>query len=232
VFANPGAGPAYGAYTSLSGYLDAVIGASVGGLIARTSTGWAALAAGASNNLLVSSGTLDAPVWDALAGLLDTVFGASQGNLLYRSGTGWAALAPGSVDQVLLTGGATANPAWGTVAASLGYTPVNRAGDTFTGAVGLTVAATVVAAGTTQGTATALTAQQNIITSATTDEGVIHALSQGKEALILNRSGADVLVYPPVGVQWESQGANVAILLPTNGTLRTLVTSSTQGYVW
>lgn len=167
----------------------------------------------------------------SLSAYLDAVAGSEIGALLCRTTTGWLSLAPGTAGNVLVSGGTLSDLAWNTIAAALGYTPANRAGDTFAGLVGFTIAATVSAAGTTQGTATALTHQTNIITTASAGEGVIHAAAQGIEIKLMNRSGVTVLVYPPSGVQWEAYGADAPVSLADGDNLHTIVTSSTQGRV-
>jgi hypothetical protein len=67
----------------------------------------------------------------------------AQGDMLYRGASKWNNLAAGTSGQFLQTQGSGANPRWHTlssadVTGALGYTPVNRAGDTITGPLHVT----------------------------------------------------------------------------------------------
>jgi hypothetical protein len=84
------------------------------------------------------------------------------------------------------------------------------------------------AGGTTQGTATALTVQRNVITVCAAGAGVIVTLVYHK---IFNRSANPLLVYPPVSAQFEGLAVNAPVSLPVNDTFEITMTSSTQGYV-
>lgn len=90
--------------------------------------------------------------------------------------------------------------------------------------------ATVTAAGTVQGDATALTKSYNIITTATVDQGVVLPdATTGKVATILNNTAVNIKVYPASGEQIDALGTNTAKNLAPGASL-TLVCSS--GTLW
>lgn len=80
------------------------------------------------------------------------------------------------------------------------------------------------AAGTSQATATALTAQINIVTTVSAGQGVVLA---DRDAVVMNRGTVDLLVYPPTGAQIEAYGTNAAVALPVNGAGNFIRSSST-----
>jgi hypothetical protein len=116
----------------------------------------------------------------------------------------------------------------------------------------MSAAVGITAAGTTQGTATALTATINIVTTVSSGTGVI--LPSGIRTVIMHRGANPLLIYPPSGGQLEALGTNVAFLLqpgadatilfdpnnPTHGYVSTVVNTtsmpttvpSTAGVVW
>lgn len=81
----------------------------------------------------------------------------------------------------------------------------------------------IAAAGTSQATATALTAQINIVTTISAGQGVVLA---DQDAVVLNRGTVDLLVYPPTGAQIESYGTNSAVTLRAEYGSGTFVRSS------
>lgn len=115
------------------------------------------------------------------------------------------------------------------VTGALGYTPVNKAGDTLTGLLTVTTSATVSAAGTTQGTATALTSQMNILTTVAANAGV-QVLSIGPVVWIVNRGANTASVYPPASAQFEAYGVNAAVGVVPGGIAGFVCPSSTQCY--
>ena len=94
--------------------------------------------------------------------------------------------------------------------------------------------ATVAAAGTNQGNATALTVQFNIITSGS--GGVIVAPSAVQSnsfpyfLKIWNATAVTINVYPPSGVQFDTSGTNIPVQLGPNAAMEVCITSSIQGY--
>lgn len=76
----------------------------------------------------------------------------------------------------------------------------------------------VSAAGTTQGTATALTSADNEITTAAAGSGVIlnADLAAGDQQTVFNAGANAVKVYPPSGMKINALATNAAMLLATN----------------
>jgi hypothetical protein len=90
---------------------------------------------------------------------------------------------------------------------------------------------TLVAAGTNQATATALTTQFTVATTVASGTGVIVSTILNMKLVILNRGSNTLLIYPPVGAQFENYGVNSPVSLPVGGSVELLMVSSTLGYV-
>ncbi len=89
----------------------------------------------------------------------------------------------------------------------------------------------VSAAGTTQATATPLTASIVIVTTVASGAGVeIAGLTQPQQ-LIMNRGANTLLVYPPTSGQIESLGTNAAYSIAPGSQAMIASTSATQAYV-
>ena len=80
------------------------------------------------------------------------------------------------------------------------------------------IATSVSAAGTTQGTATELTASDSEITTVAAGSGVIlsSTLSAGDGQSVFNAGANAVKVYPPTGMQINALSTNAPMLLATN----------------
>lgn len=103
------------------------------------------------------------------------------------------------------------------------------------GSVGVlgTLGTGIAAAGTTQGTATNLTKEINVVSSSTagTALGVIlPGNQQGARIIVINTSSNAINVYPPGAGQIDSLGASAAFTLPVNGKIMFIATSNTQYY--
>jgi hypothetical protein len=84
---------------------------------------------------------------------------------------------------------------------------------------GSLAAANVAAAGTNQGTATALTLARNYVTSGTGGVKLPQASTFNNAIVpVFNRNGATITVYPFLGDQIEANGANTGITLSNNQT--------------
>ena len=147
----------------------------------------------------------------------------------------WGGWSVGAVSYPLIHTGNTASYITSAVITSgLGYTPVNKAGDTMTGSLNGTffngsVNAAVTAAGTTQATATVLTASVNVVTAGS--GGVELPVGvPGMFVTIVNILGGTVNVYPASGSQIDSLGANAAYPLGTLAKLEYVAISATQWY--
>lgn len=80
------------------------------------------------------------------------------------------------------------------------------------------VATSISAAGTTQGTATELTAADNELTTVAAGAGVAlaSALAAGDSQTVFNAGANAVKVYPPSGMKINSLAANAPMTLATN----------------
>jgi|HubBroStandDraft_4_1064222.scaffolds.fasta_scaffold502904_2 hypothetical protein len=86
----------------------------------------------------------------------------------------------------------------------------------------------VSAAGTTQGSATALTTHTNVVTVCASGAGVVLTLPFHK---VYSRGAAAVLVYPASGAQFEAFGTNLPVSIPVGDQAEFYMTSTTQGWV-
>jgi hypothetical protein len=101
---------------------------------------------------------------------------------------------------------------------------------TLTGESTFSTAAAVTAAGTTQGDATALTNSYNIVTTATTDQGVVLPdAATGKSAKVINATSVNIKVYPASSEAIDSLGTNVAKNLAPGASLDLVCAS---GSLW
>ena len=99
---------------------------------------------------------------------------------------------------------------------------------------GNSVNGAVTAAGTTQGTATAITADAAVVTTATTGQGVIlYNGVIGDEQEVFNNTAVDIRVYPPTGGKVNQVATNSGFVLPPYTSVRVKKMSSTQwvGYL-
>lgn len=90
------------------------------------------------------------------------------------------------------------------------------------------VPSVVSAAGTTQGTATVLTAQSNYVTVCAAGAGVVATSGYTK---VYNRGANPVLVYPISSAKWEGLAVNAPVSIPVGSQAEFNMTSTTQGYV-
>jgi hypothetical protein len=101
---------------------------------------------------------------------------------------------------------------------------------TITGVI-RSLAASVSAAGTTQGTATAITNDYNVVTTAAANSGVIlpAAPASGSRCIIVVNKGANpVNVYPATSHFIDVAAQNAAVVIPVNGVVEFNAYSSTQ----
>lgn len=90
-----------------------------------------------------------------------------------------------------------------------------------------TVTTGIAAAGTTQGTATALTASLNYVSSVSAGTGVVLAGTVGTSQSVYNGGLNPLKVYPPTGAAINQLTVNAAMNLPVNTACRFDVFSST-----
>jgi hypothetical protein len=94
--------------------------------------------------------------------------------------------------------------------------------------------AAVSAAGTTQGTATALTSAYNVVTTVAAGAGVIlpTPTAAGTSVSIVNKGANPLLVYPNSGAVIDAGAANAAISLPVGASYTAQNSSPTQWYTF
>jgi len=85
----------------------------------------------------------------------------------------------------------------------------------------------IAAAGGGQGGATALTAGVNIVTSGSGGVILVAGGPVGSQQTVVNRSGANITVYPGTGAAIEALSTNAGIVLP-NGASSTFVYAATN----
>jgi hypothetical protein len=91
--------------------------------------------------------------------------------------------------------------------------------------------ATISAAGTVQGDATALTSDYNIITTVASGAGVVlPTATTGRRLIVVNKGANALKVYPASGAAIDALGANTALSLPVDGWLELDAASTTQWY--
>jgi hypothetical protein len=103
-------------------------------------------------------------------------------------------------------------------------------GPTFTGNVKFSTTASISAAGTTQGTATAITSDINEITTATSGQGVILPTAvAGMKIDVINATSVSIYVYPATGAAIGNLGTNAGLLVTAFTTVELVAATST---VW
>jgi len=101
---------------------------------------------------------------------------------------------------------------------------------TLTGAFIPSVSATVTAAGSTQGGATALTKAVSIVTTATADQGVkLPTAAAGISATIVNTTAVNIKIYPNTSDVIDEGTVNVAVNLAPYSSVQ-LVAQDTQDW--
>jgi hypothetical protein len=97
------------------------------------------------------------------------------------------------------------------------------------------ISAAVSAAGSTQGTATALVSNiNNVTTVAAAADGVrLPTAVAGMRILVRNTDAADTLkIYPATGGQINALGSNAAYSLTAGSTIELMATTATQWYTF
>ncbi len=99
---------------------------------------------------------------------------------------------------------------------------------------GRAINSAITAAGTTQGTATAITADVNIVTTATSAQGVqLYNGIIGDSQEVFNNTSTDIRVYPPTGGNVNQLAANSGFVLAPYTSVLVKKMTSTQwvGYL-
>ena len=210
--------------------------------------------AGTGLTLTGNAFSITAPVTPALGGTGTTSAPSAVGQLLIATsgnvytpstltqGTGITiANASGSVTitnagVTSLAGTAnqiTASASTGSVTLSTPSTFVAPGTIAATGAMFLSYLGSISAAGSTQGTATALTVDENVVTTTGSGQGVVlptAASPYGRSITIFNRGANALLVYPASGAAIDGAAANAGISVPVNSILTVVSSSATQWY--
>jgi hypothetical protein len=93
------------------------------------------------------------------------------------------------------------------------------------------VATGITAAGSTQGTATAITKELNVVSAVASSTGVVLPTAvAGMVITITNTSANSLLVYPATGAAINSLAANVSFTQVSNATLQFIAPTTTQWY--
>ena len=98
-----------------------------------------------------------------------------------------------------------------------------------TGNLILSITATVTAAGTTQAGATALTKTYNVVTTATSNQGVKLPTAQaGSIYTVVNATAVNVKIYPNTSGTINGGSSNAAINVPAGTSIKLIGTSTTN----
>ena len=92
------------------------------------------------------------------------------------------------------------------------------------------VQSALTAAGTTQGAAVAMEGDVNVISTATTGQGGVLSSQSvpGDEQIVYNSTSVDILVYPPVGGNFNQLAANTGFVLAPYTAVKCKKVTSTQ----
>ena len=158
---------------------------------------------------------------------------ANVGNL----GTAGLVIATGNVSGGnLTTAGAlsvTGNANVGNIGANIGVFTgnVSAANSTVTSYNIRSISGAVSAAGTTQGTATVLAKEINVVSTVASGAGVVLPTAVAGMVLIVNNTNANTLnVYPAAGGVINSGAVNAAYTHSTGASIQYYATSGTQWY--
>lgn len=93
------------------------------------------------------------------------------------------------------------------------------------------VSASLTAAGTTQGTATAIPSDYNVFTTVSAGTGgVLPAAANGRDIVVVNKGANTLLVYPNGTNTIDALAASAALSVPVGGWIRFSAVSTTQWY--
>ena len=158
--------------------------------------------------------------------------GATLGNVGF-SIVPWASAASGirisSVSNIAtITLGATTTNVTGLLSVTGNISTANV---TATGYHIRSVGTAIAAAGTTQGTATVLTKEINIVSTVLAGNGVVLPTAvAGMVVVITNTNGNSLLVYPATGATINALAVNAALTQTTGATLQFVAPTATQWY--
>lgn len=206
---------------STIGSANQVLGVNNGatGLEYKTVTSGTAISVVHAANAITINNT---GVTSAVAGTAISVSGATGAVTI--TNTGVTAIA-GTTNQVTLSAST------GSVTVSLPSTLVAPGTVTVTGGLFVSGSAAVSAAGSTQGTATALTADYNVVTTVAASSGVVLPSSAiGRQITVINRGANPLALYPNSSAAIDGAAANAAITVPVNAAITVASSSTTQWF--
>ena len=205
------------------GTASQILGVNTG----ATALEYKTVTAGTAISVTPAAGTItiaNTGVTSAVAGTGIGVSGATGAVTITNNGV--TSLA-GTANQI------TASASTGSVTLSIPSTFVAPGEVRITTALSKSLSASVSAAGTNQGTGTALTTDYNVITTAASGTGVVlptAATPFGREVTIVNRGANPVVVYPASGAAIDGASTNAGITVPVNGEVSFFSSSATQWY--
>ena len=89
----------------------------------------------------------------------------------------------------------------------------------------------VSAAGTTQGTGTALTVDYNVVTTVAASSGVVlPTATAGRRIVIVNKGASTLTIYPATSAYIDAGLINAGISVAANGSIELMASSTTQWY--
>mgnify|MGYP000285286688 CR=1 FL=1 len=204
------------------GTANQILGVNTG----ATGLEYKTVAAGTGVSVTPAAGTItiaNTGVTSNVAGTGISVSGATGAVTI--TNTGVTSIA-GTANQI------TASAATGSVTLSVPTTFVAPGTVQVTGGLFQSTSAAVSAAGSTQGTATALTASYNVVTTVAASSGVVLPVpgTTGWMITIVNRGANPLNVYPNSGAAIDGAAANAAIVVPVNDTITVQNSSGTQWF--
>lgn len=218
-----------------------VAGGAVGQLVYQTGAGASGfVAVGTSGQLLQSAGSA-IPVYTT-ATYPSTA--SSTGTILRANGTNWVATTSTFADTYgvnKLLYASSANVVAGLTTAANGVLVTDGSsvpsisstlpsGLSVSGLLASTSAA-VSAAGSTQGGATAITSDVNIVTTVASNTGVLLPTAVAGKSMVVVNKGANALnVYPATSGFIDALSVNIPIVIPVGGWIEFVGSSSTQWY--
>ena len=158
---------------------------------------------GTSGQVLTSNGSGSAPTWQSAPA---AAAGTLTGSTLASGVTASSLTSVGTLSSLAVTGN---------VSVSTGYTQRS-------------VGTGIAAAGTTQGTATALNREINVVSTVASGTGVILPSSIGTTFIVMNTGANALNVYPASGAAIDSLATNAAFSLSVGAKIMFIQSSATQ----
>lgn len=166
----------------------------------------------------------NAGVTSNVAGTGISVSGATGAVTITNSGV--TAIA-GTANQIAASGST------GSVTLSIPSSFIAPGSVAVTTSLSKSISTAVSAAGSTQGTATALTTDYNVVTTAAASTGVVlptAASPFGREVVVVNRGANPLTVYPATGAQIDGAATNAGVVVPVNAEVSFFSSSATQWF--